>query len=155
MSVVPAESFNFQESGVQVGPRFFVVGPLSPGCILRRVWVQVNNTAALAVRLRWAFALGGSETAAAEEFAAGYLPLFGNAEGVVIAGKLPYSANVVEDVPQYFTHYIGRRIVSGAAWIIVALGADSSDGGWFWASFEVVGVLDRPGVGPGGVARSG
>lgn len=155
MSVVPAESFNFQESGVPVGPTFFVLGPLSPGCILRRVFVQVNNTEATDLRLRWAFALGPSETAGAEEFAVGYLPVFGNGEGVVIADKLPYSANVAQDRPQVFTHYIGRRIVSGAAWMIVALGADAADAGWFWASFEVVGVLDRPGNGPGGVARSG
>ena len=140
MSTVPAQGFNLFEAGVQAGPNFFVLGPLSPGCILVRARVTASCSGAQDVRLRWGFALGSSESAGEAGYVAGYIPFRGNGEGVALATRLPFAANVADGTPQYFVHEFGRRIVSGSQWIIVALGADSSDLGWIWIGFEVVGV---------------
>lgn len=126
-------------AGVAMGPTFFVVGPLSPGCILQTIWVQVNNTAMTDLRLRWAFALGASDKPNAAEFQAGYLSFVGPGEGLVLAGRLPFAAHVVQNTDQSFKHEFGLPVLSGAQWIVVVLGADAADAGWFWASFDVVG----------------
>lgn len=139
MSIIPAESFNFFEAGVQVGPNFFVLGPLAPGCILRRVRITASSDPNGALRLRWAFALGASGQASEAEFQAGYLPFVGNGEGLTLGGRLPFVAIFAASQTQYFVHEFGRRVVAGAQWIVVALGADASDQGFITMAFEVVG----------------
>lgn len=140
MSIIPAPSFNLFEAGVQQGPNFFALGPLSAGCIFRRVRVTASSAGTGDVRLRWGFAFGASETADVASYVAGYIPFVGNGEGVALGTKLPFAANIADDTPHYFVHEFGRRVVAGAQWIIVALGADSSDLGWIWMGFEIVGT---------------
>lgn len=146
----PAKSFSFHVGvGFSGNSNFFVLGALSPGCIVRRAEISFHG-GSLGLTYDYGYAISPGSGDSAANYSAGLID-FKEFESAALLGGRParrvvVPANTVVTVRTWIGHFVDV----GAHFFILGLAGGDANEGWVACTVEVVGdsVVKVPGSGP-------